>query len=60
VRYISPVMLMQEEDVDDGVEVGSPLQLLVLDDHEVVGQVDVVAALEEALVLAPFGVGVAA
>jgi hypothetical protein len=34
------------------VQVGAALQLLVLDDDEVVGEVDVVAALEEALVLA--------
>ena len=49
---------VQQQDVDHRVQVGAALQLLVLDDDEVVGKIDVVLALEKALVLPALGVGV--
>ena len=50
--------LMQQQDVHDRVQVGAALQLLVLNDNEIVAEIDVGAALEEAFVLPPFCIGV--
>mmetsp|Transcript_41597 Transcript_41597/g.97608 ORF Transcript_41597/g.97608 Transcript_41597/m.97608 type:complete len:291 (+) Transcript_41597:255-1127(+) len=50
--------LVQQQDVDHCMQIGPALEFLVLDDDEVVLEVDAVAALEEALVLAAPGIGV--
>ena len=49
---------VQQHDRDHRMQVGAALQFFVLDDDEVVGEIDVVAPLEKARVLAFAGVGV--
>ena len=53
-----PGDLVQQKDVDHRVQVGPALEFLILDDYEIVAEIDVGPALEEALVLPTLGVRV--